>query len=56
MRILFKGGMIYDGSGRRPYAGDVLIEDDRIVKIAESIEEPADETVDISGYRYARGS
>ena len=39
MRTLFKGGTIYDGTGRRPFAGDVLIEDDRIVKVAESIED-----------------
>ena len=54
MRTLFKGGTIYDGTGRRPFNGDVLIEDDRIVKIAESIEETADKTIDISGYQMMR--
>ena len=49
MKTLFKGGMIYDGSGRRPFKGDVLIEDDRIVKVAENIDEKAGKTVDISG-------
>ena len=55
MRTLFKGGTIYDGTGRRPFNGDVLIEDDRIVKIAESIEETADKTIDISGYQICPG-
>ena len=48
MRTLFKGGTIYDGTGRRPFTGDVLIEDDRIVKIDKNIKEKADETIDIS--------
>ena len=30
MKTLFKGGLIYDGTGRRPFTGDVLIEDDCI--------------------------
>ena len=55
MRTLFKGGTIYDGSGRRPFTGDVLIEDDRIVKVAESIDEKADKTVDVSGYQICPG-
>ena len=57
MRTLFKGGTIYDGTGRRPFAGDVLIEDDRIVKVAESIEDKADKTIDIywGGARISKG-
>lgn len=55
MKTLFKGGMIYDGSGRRPFKGDVLIEDDRIVKVAENIDEKAGKTVDISGYQICPG-
>ncbi len=47
--------MIYDGTGRKPYTGDVLIEDDRIVKIAEKITDKADKTVDISGYQILPG-
>ena len=47
--------MIYDGSGRRPFKGDVLIEDDRIVKVAENIDEKAGKTVDISGYQICPG-
>ena len=33
MKTLFKNGMIYDGTGGKPFAGDVLIEDDRIVSV-----------------------
>ena len=55
MKILFKGGTIYDGTGRKPFVGDVLIEDDRIVKVAEKIRNKADKTVDISGYQILPG-
>lgn len=55
MKTLFKGGLIYDGTGRRPYKGDVLIEDDRIVRVAEKIRAKADKTVDISGYQICPG-
>ena len=37
MKTLFTNGTIYDGTGRAPYTGDVLIEDDRIVEVAEHI-------------------
>ena len=30
---LVKGGMIVDGTGREPYAGYLLIENDRIVAV-----------------------
>ena len=55
MRTLFKGGTIYDGTGRRPFTGDVLIEDDHIEKVAESIEDKADKTIDISGFQICPG-
>ena len=55
MKTLFRGGTIYDGTGRKPYKGDVLIQDDRIVKIAESIKDKADRTIDISGLQICPG-
>ena len=55
MKTLFKGGLIYDGTGRKPFKGDVLIEDDRIVKVAEKIRNKADKTIDISGYQICPG-
>ena len=51
MKTLFKNGEIYDGTGGRPYIGDVLIEDDVIVKVGGEIAEEADKVVDLSGYQ-----
>ena len=42
MKTLFKNGTIYDGSGAKPCVGDVLIEDDRIVRVGGTITEAAD--------------
>ena len=55
MRTLFKNGTIIDGSGDKPYVGNVLIEDDRIVEVAPEISSDADKTVDISGYQICPG-
>ena len=44
-KTLMKHAKIYDGSGSVPFFGDVLIEDDRIAKIAESI--PAEDDFEI---------
>jgi N-acyl-D-amino-acid deacylase len=49
MKILFKNGMICDGSGEKPYKGDLLIEDDRILEAGGQIAAETDETVDVSG-------
>ena len=49
MRTLFKNGTIIDGSGAKPYTGDLLIEDDRILAVGGEIDEPADKIVDLSG-------
>ena len=49
-RILIKNGyLITMDPGRRQYAGDLLIEDDRIAAIADRIDESADEVVDATG-------
>ena len=42
MRQLLKNARIYDGTGSEPYQADILLEEDRIVKIAEQIDLPAD--------------
>ena len=48
--ILFKGGMIYDGTGHESFKGDILVENDKIVKVEESIQqEEGWEIVDIEG-------
>ncbi|MBR2677121.1 MAG: amidohydrolase family protein [Solobacterium sp.] len=49
MKTLFKNGMIYDGSDAKPYGGDVLIEDDVIVKAGGTIDDSADEIIDLKG-------
>ena len=55
MKTLFKNGLIYDGSGNKPFTGDVLIEDDRILRVGGSITEEADKTVDLSGCEICPG-
>ena len=35
---LFKGGLIYDGTGAPSFKGDILVENDRIIRIEENIE------------------
>ena len=35
---LFKRALIYDGTGSEPFKGDILVENDKIVKVAISIE------------------
>ena len=55
MKTLFKNGIIYDGSGARPYKGDVLIEDDRIAEVAPAIDTAADKVIDIEGRQICPG-
>ena len=55
MKTLFKNGTIYDGSGNRPYKGDVLIEDDRIAEVKETISAEADEVIDAEGLSICPG-
>ena len=33
MKTLLKNGLIYDGSGKAPFKGDVLLEDDTILAV-----------------------
>ncbi len=55
MRTLFKNGVVIDGSGAEPFAGDVLIEDDRILAVGGEIAENADRIVDLSGLQICPG-
>lgn len=56
MKNLLKGGKIYDGTGNDAYLGDILLEDDRILKVAPSIDETISDTVtDISGKSVSPG-
>ena len=54
--ILFKGGLIYDGTGSEPFKGDILVDNDRIVKVADTISaEDGWEVVDIDGLSVSSG-
>ncbi|MBR2540428.1 MAG: amidohydrolase family protein [Mogibacterium sp.] len=55
MKTLFKGGLIYDGTGARPFTGDVLIEDDRIVAVGPEVNAEADKVIDITGKQICPG-
>ncbi len=46
-RIVFKGGSVFDGTGRAPYDADVAVEGERIVDIGDHL--TGDRIVDISG-------
>ena len=39
MKTLLKHANIYDGTGAAPFVGDVLIQDQRIVKIGAALDE-----------------
>ncbi len=55
MKQLIKNAKIYDGTGGAPFAGNVLIEDDRIAKLGENITDPADKVYDLGGKSLAPG-
>ena len=56
VKTLFKNAKIYDGSGAAAFLGDVLVEGERIVQVAESIPaESAFEVVDLKGLSLAPG-
>ena len=53
---LFKNALIYDGTGADAFKGDILIEDDRIVKIEENImPEEEWEIIDLKGLSVSPG-
>lgn len=47
MKRLFRGGIVV--SGEECKKADVLIEDEKIVKVEENIEDPADEVLNVTG-------
>ena len=53
--LLFKGGLIVDGTGAPPYMGDVGIRQGRLVMLAEGHNAPAEEVVGINGKVIAPG-
>ena len=53
--LLLRGGTIYDGSGAKPYVGDVLIDGDRIAYVGPHSPATARTVVDASRARPAPG-
>ena len=40
--ILFCHAQIYDGTGQKPFLGDVLVRNDRIAEVGQNLEVPED--------------
>ncbi len=55
MRQLLRNAKIYDGTGAEPFMGDILIEGDRIARVAASVEAPADRVLDLGGKSVSSG-
>ena len=55
MRQLLKNARVYDGTGSEPYQADILLEEDRIVKIADRIDLSADSVFDLQGKSVSSG-
>ena len=49
MKILIQNGYVLDPESKREGVCDVLIEDDKIVKVAEKIADAVDRTIDANG-------
>ena len=55
MKTLLQHCRIYDGTGLEPFIGDILIEDDRILEVAPTIESEDAKHVDLSGKSVSSG-
>ena len=55
MLQLLKNAKIYDGTGSEPYRADILLDGDRIAKIAGEIDLPADSVIDLTGKSVSSG-
>ncbi len=49
MKILIRSGYIYDPANKREGAFDILIQQDKIFKVAKKIKDKADKTIDAKG-------
>ncbi|HBF5830727.1 TPA: D-aminoacylase [Clostridioides difficile] len=49
MRTLIKHGLIVDGNKTTAYEGDILIENEKILKISQDLNEEADKVIDAKG-------
>jgi len=53
--VILRGGTIYDGSGEKPYIGDVAFNDDMIAAIGDIGEATAPVDIDVKGLAVAPG-
>ena len=53
--LIFKNGLIVDGSGQKPYPGAVAVNGDRIAAIGDIAETPDDTVIDLRGKVIAPG-
>ena len=47
MKLLLKNGKIYDGTGAEPFFADILVENERISRVAPQIAESAERVLDL---------
>lgn len=53
---LFKSGLIYDGTGSEPFKGDILIDNDKIIRVDKHIEQQEGwEVIDLDGLSVSSG-
>ena len=53
--ILIYNGMVYDGSGEKPFVGSVGIKDDKIIYVGENTSFDSDTTIDATGLAVSPG-
>ena len=55
MKQLLKNAKIYDGTGKDPFFGDILIENDRIALVSSTLDAVADSVIDLEGKSVSSG-
>lgn len=55
MKTLLKNGLVYSGLKEPPIQADILMEDDKIIKIAGTITEETNQSIDCTGLSVAPG-
>ena len=53
--LLLKNGTIVDGTGKKPYLGDVAIKNGKIYAIGTTLNVQAKETIDVNGLHVLPG-
>ncbi|MBW2495065.1 MAG: D-aminoacylase [Deltaproteobacteria bacterium] len=53
--VILRGGTIYDGSGQKPYTGDIAFDDDTIAAVGDIGEVTAPIDIDVGGLAVAPG-